>query len=402
MTWDSGMLDSHTHLGVNAPAGDRVSVRKKVTCSPVNVDDLITSTKGDGIVVIELQKLLNLNSSTPFTFQANRSTANGYSAVGGFYPGVLKSQGWAWPFNHAHADLSFCLIIQNSVAYPEAVYDPLFWANTSSTQKGVDGEVAYFGNNYFNILAYLEQVQLCNPRAAKCTNTTDPATALLELEALELNIKQRMTLSRTASLLGLINVASLGPQSLGAASLLARDQTYADIVSTSLPPDQWQKEARLWFETGLAMLQAHIIRFLGRIDLSSPVIYGRFLIYQPLAELPPGPERDAARTICRNQKIATTDRFQNFRVLDLMLVFALSLCIILTSLLLERCVKIVRRRWVTHTGQSRELAWDMDSKFWLLHVALGSVGVGPWRRGGKTMDSSIPVVDESPLVDWPT
>jgi hypothetical protein len=80
MALDSGMLDSHTHLGVNARAEDRVNFRKKVTCSPVNVDDLVTSTKGDGIVVIELQKLLNVNSSIPLILQSNKSTTNGYSA----------------------------------------------------------------------------------------------------------------------------------------------------------------------------------------------------------------------------------------------------------------------------------------------------------------------------------
>ncbi|KAH6977783.1 hypothetical protein EDB82DRAFT_557180 [Fusarium venenatum] len=402
MAWDTGMLDSHTHLGVNARTEDRVNFRKKVTCSPVNVDDLVTSTKGDGIVVNELQKLLNVSFSIPLIFQSNKLATNGYTATGAFYLGALKSQGWAWPFNRAHTDLSLCLISQNSVTYPEPVYDPLFWANGSSIYRDVNGVVQYFGNNDFNILACLEQIQLCNPRAGKCTNITDSVTALRETEALELNIKQRMTLHRTAMLLGLGNIASLGPQSLGAAGLLARDRTYSDTLSTSLPPDQWQKEATLWFETGLALLQAHFIRFLGRIDLSSPAMYGDFLIYKPLADLPLRPELDAARTLCHNQKIATTGRLQNFRCVDLILVFALSLCVILTSLLLERCVKTGRRHWVTHTGQSRQLTWEMDGKFWLLHIALGSVGVGPWRLGGNSMDSSIPVADESHLLNGPT
>ncbi|PTD06330.1 hypothetical protein FCULG_00011859 [Fusarium culmorum] len=217
MALDSGMLDSHTHLGVNARAEDRVNFRKKVTCSPVNVDDLVTSTIGDGIVVIELQKLLNVSSSIPLILQSNKSTTNGYSASGGFYPGAFKSEGWAWPFNRAHTDLSLCLISQNSVAYPEPVYDPLFWANGSSVHRDVDEDVRYFGNNYFNTLACLEQIQLCNPRAGKCTNTTDTSTALWEAGDLELNIQQRMMLHRIAMLLGLINIASLGPASLGAA-----------------------------------------------------------------------------------------------------------------------------------------------------------------------------------------
>jgi hypothetical protein len=131
-------------------------------------------------------------------------------------------------------------------------------------------------------------------------------------------------------------------------------------------------------------------------------MYGGFLVHKPLDDLPLGPERDAARTFCHNHKIATTGRLQNFSFVELILVFALSLCIILASLLLERCVKVGRRHWVTHTGQSRQLAWEMDGKFWLLHIALGSVGVGPWRLEGNVMDSSIPVADESHLVNGPT
>ncbi|CEI67850.1 unnamed protein product [Fusarium venenatum] len=180
MALDSGMLDSHTHLRVNTQAKDRVNFRKKVTYSPVNADDLITSTIGDSIVIIELQKLLN-------------------------------SEGWAWPFNRAYTDLSLCLISQNSVAYPKPVYNPLFWANGSSIHRDIDEDIQYFGNNYFNTLACLEQIQLCNPRAGKYTNTTDTSTALWEAGDLELNIQQRIMLHHIAILLGLINIASLGP-----------------------------------------------------------------------------------------------------------------------------------------------------------------------------------------------
>lgn len=38
---DSGLVDSHTHLGINAPSQDRVAFRKTLTCSVVNHDKYV-------------------------------------------------------------------------------------------------------------------------------------------------------------------------------------------------------------------------------------------------------------------------------------------------------------------------------------------------------------------------
>lgn len=55
--WDTGLMDSHYELGVNAPVEDRVQVRKVLTCSPVNVSDLTTQTTRDGTVRVDYEGL---------------------------------------------------------------------------------------------------------------------------------------------------------------------------------------------------------------------------------------------------------------------------------------------------------------------------------------------------------
>ena len=42
MAMDTGQLDSHNDFGINAPSGDRITFRKRVTCSPVQGGELIS------------------------------------------------------------------------------------------------------------------------------------------------------------------------------------------------------------------------------------------------------------------------------------------------------------------------------------------------------------------------
>jgi hypothetical protein len=40
---DSGLIDSHLHLGINAPAQDRVQLRKLTTCAPIPLEERFSS-----------------------------------------------------------------------------------------------------------------------------------------------------------------------------------------------------------------------------------------------------------------------------------------------------------------------------------------------------------------------
>ncbi|KAK5660326.1 hypothetical protein OQA88_12867 [Cercophora sp. LCS_1] len=148
------------------------------------------------------------------------------------------------------------------------------------------------------------------------------------------------------------------------------------------------------------------MRFLDRINKTSPV-YERTLLYQLYDSMPPGPEKDAVYTNCHNMRITTTGQYQNFRFWAVLLIVLFCAAVILLSLCLGAVMRIIRRYWVTTEGQMRELARDLDSQYWLLRMALEGVGVGPWRRGGSKMDSTIPVVDHlqsmgSPMAGYQT
>lgn len=50
----TSLLDSHKDLGINAPPGDRVSLQISITCSPLVIDDLLTTTETDNQTVVEV------------------------------------------------------------------------------------------------------------------------------------------------------------------------------------------------------------------------------------------------------------------------------------------------------------------------------------------------------------
>ncbi|KAK1834113.1 hypothetical protein QBC39DRAFT_31541 [Podospora conica] len=387
---DTGLLDSHTHLGMNAPRRDRSSIRHRMACSPIDVSDRIKILDPvNGTVEVDTSALFD-SPTGPSNFSTNPEQLRaGYSATSYWWPGATKGLQWpSWLYTGSDADITACMVSQGSVRYTEPVYDPLFLANGSKFTSPY-----YYGNNHFNVLACEQQVQFCNPTTGRCTNLTHAAQAYNESTRLGLSPTQFTSVERSAVLLGLTDVGILGVGTLGASGLLARESVFSDTLSLHLPEDQWKREAALWFETKLALLQAHTLRFLDRIDLSSP-IYQNMLIYQPMDSLPKGSEeRAAVDANCRNLRITTSGRYQNFQLWGVMLVIILSVLIIGVSMVLEPCARLVRSHWVTHEGQIRQLARDMDGQYWLVRIALEGAGVGPWRRGGSKADGSIPVVD---------
>ncbi|KAK5660205.1 hypothetical protein OQA88_13678 [Cercophora sp. LCS_1] len=396
--FDTGMLDSHFHLGINAPPMDRSGVRHRMACSPIDGSDMVkfVSSKG-GYTTLDISAITNTTEPAVFA-EKPEALSTGYSTSCRWWTGAARQL--VWPENLTRkedCDVTICYVSQNSIRYSGPIYDPLFLANGTNFS-----DPFYYGNNHLNFLACEQQVQFCNPVTDKCTKLTHAAEAFNESYAhLELNLNQFTAIKRSALLLGLADVGTMGLATLGASALIARESVFADTYSLHLEPDHWKKEVQLWFETKLALLQAHIMRFLDRIDKTSPV-YERTLLYQAYDNMPSGPEKDAVYTNCHNMRIKTTGQYQNFRFWAVMLVILFCAGVILLSVSLGRVVSIVRGHWITREGQMRELARDLDSHYWLLRMALEGVGVGPWRRGGRKMDSSIPVMDHLQSMGSPT
>ncbi|KAK4450614.1 hypothetical protein QBC34DRAFT_297082 [Podospora aff. communis PSN243] len=384
---DTGLLDSHVHLGINAPPRDRSNIRHRMECSPIDVSDVIQPLDPtNGTVTFNVSAIFRQPIFSA-TFPSNpQSLSMGYTSSSYWWSGATRQFDWpTWLTATTSADISAVLIAQNSVRYSSPVHDPLFLAtNTSPATPGI-----YHPTHPFNLLACTQQVQFCNPALNLCTSLTHTAQAYNEsLSTLSLSSPQKTAIERSALLLGLTDIGILGPATLGSAGLLARDSVFGDTFSLDLPPDQWTAECKLWFETKLALLQAHILRFLDRIDKTSP-IYTNTLIYHPLDGMGKE-EKIEVRNACQNMRIVTTGQYQNFQVWGVVFVVVLCAVVIGVSAALGTVVGWVRGTvWVTREGAVRERARERDGVYWLLRMAMEGEGVGPWsvKRGG-----GVPVV----------
>jgi len=67
IVFDTGVLDSHTHLGINAAPRDRSSVRHRMSCSPIDISDMVDPLgEEDGFIRFNISGFVN--QSQPLTF----------------------------------------------------------------------------------------------------------------------------------------------------------------------------------------------------------------------------------------------------------------------------------------------------------------------------------------------
>ena len=89
VSFETGLLDSHTHLGINAPVQDRIQYRWSSVCTPLNISadvNVLRNQTYDGFPVTELEPVLEINLGPlksvdkPYTFlyKQNYLDASGY------------------------------------------------------------------------------------------------------------------------------------------------------------------------------------------------------------------------------------------------------------------------------------------------------------------------------------
>lgn len=174
--------------------------------------------------------------------------------------------------------------------------------------------------------------------------------------------------------------------------LLANEVLFKGKLSPALPPDQWVREVRLWFETALSMMQDLTLNFL---DISSFNNTGGAFTVTPVSNHDES-DRQAAEWQCTGQKVRSRGQVQNFNVAGLIFIVATATTIVLVGLLLESCVGIFRRVWKKRPGQLRQFARATDNLYWLLHAGLRSSGAYHWRYGSydDVRGKEVPIIDD--------
>merc|ERR1712072_690567 len=311
--YDTGKLNSHVHLGVNAVPADRVDFRKVTTCSVLDIQDRTEILTEE----VTGQELWN----TSRVFLGPVAGVSNVSATD------ERGNGDWLPIEDLTveaADVSLHLVAANNVKYADAVYDPLF----SATRKASYG--AYIPDDMVRALACTDQLQVCG-------HNSDHCTPLLGTSLLNHNLSSSYGFSGTQEATAIrialafhrassYFVVTSNPSS----ALIASDVVIPPAQdSSSLPNDQWIDETTAWFQTGLASLQLEMVQYpnnfwsvngSGQTGITPPDEYPRMEMRAPLSEL------------CGRQLGTNTGSYQSFSLIGLLVIGIVAFLVFLTSL----------------------------------------------------------------------
>ncbi|KAL2136873.1 hypothetical protein VTI74DRAFT_599 [Chaetomium olivicolor] len=381
-------LDSHETLGINAKFLDRVSLKLRTTCSPIQIRDftkIITSPAGT-FVEISLGSILHESN---LTYRYNVAMANntgiGYtlSSFFAFAPNSTSTQdtlsNWYLlpDFQPPSADVSIHFLSQNDMRYTAPVLDPWF-AATGTFNYTYKNNVYIVADAFVSTLICAEQYAMCNPSTGRCTplgGILQPTENLRLGVELGYNDAQFETAARLLSSLqsaGTFNTVS----SLGADALWAKEVTTRNM-SPGLPRNQWRREVEGWFQTGLARLQAIVVEF--AVKTNTTKIGGREA--QDKGRFGTKPLTEGQRDQCKNQLVRAVGEVQNFSLVGVLVIVCVSSALIVMDFSLERVVDVVESCFGRRTT-ARD-AREVDGKLHLVRVALAAAvkDAGDWELG---------------------
>ncbi|KAM0796423.1 hypothetical protein BDR22DRAFT_976173 [Usnea florida] len=391
---DTGYIDSHEALGINAPKSQRVQYRKVSTCSPIHTKGYATelndtnssdSDYGDLLLNYNYGPLPGVSANYTYQYHVRDSDfGNGYSLTALAYLVGQATNAW-YPIdalNRTDADVSLYLLAANSILYDAPVTDPFYAASTPYTNAEGTNSGYYQADQPVTALACTDQHQYCNPTNRQCTPLTSSTLAgqALVKNNIGLNQDQSVTALRilpVTAFLGTYNSVS----SRGANALRA-SETVDELQQIQLPNTQWMTEVNTWFAVSMAKLQQKIIEYAA----------GPSSIPDGLSVARPLPIQEK---MCKSQIVRSFNGTTSFSVLGVAIILIVGSLLISISLVLPLLVGALRHvfKWKKHKG----LQWTIDSKLQMQRLAYEEAGQGSWTGGA----SSVPVTRENDLLGMP-
>ncbi|KAI6764081.1 hypothetical protein HG530_007870 [Fusarium avenaceum] len=215
-----------------------------------------------------------------------------------------------------NASVTVVFIAPHAVAYEKRVVDPVFQATNSSRNSF---SKLWMPDYVFRIVGCVDQRgDWSGPFVNNGISKQFATITRLEEYARNLTIWS--------------SIRSLGSGALIAHSLVP-EHTYK---APGLPPNQWQLEARRWFETGLAKLQYKVVQYTN-MDFVKP--FADIPLQQPeivdsnfgnTTEL-----NEMLQSQCESQLVKLNGRGQNVSVLGLVIILVLAAALMTFSLALQ-------------------------------------------------------------------
>lgn len=424
VSFDTGYIQSDSHLGINTSPENSIAVRKVLKCAPLAGEKY---TNGWQPVPLERIKQTPYNDKLmwraydfgyggvePDFSTENRTLIIDNAAQLGEIPfkilwfasflDIPLERVWeSSPFlpipELQNSTVDTTLIgISNRIAYATPVRDPLFLADecnpnpaaTNGSRRNVATmDVICQAPNPVSFIGCQEQYSFCKESSSLCTPltglyplapanpTSSKTTNHTYVTDLQLNPVQaalhRLIWNTLWTTQLNFQLGFVGLENLVAQEYLW-DAGFGFRISAHLPDNHWEAEVGNWMNTTLAAIQRGVSTF------SRPVTFDKRLGNSSVSSIttPTDPE---VRQLCNRIKIRNTSQ-TSFSVFALALTIGIGLLCILSDLYLSRFVALIQRR--TGRGDHKRLAWIEDSTLQLQRMAAEGRGVGPW--AGKEDD----------------
>ena len=287
-------------------------------------------------------------------------------------------------FNRTDADVSFHFFAPNAALYSEAVYDPFFSANGTFTET-VNGVLYYQPDVFVHLMGCADQYQFREPISNRTTSLTGLQIAKQLALELGLNSDQVATLTRlTFSLQTSDTYNTVGGQNSDA---LVASSLLNQLLSPGLPSNQWQIEARTWFETTLANVQHRTVDYVTNSWVSPS--NGQLFVL-PLSQWT-DPDKPALQAQCSQQLIQGSAEYTSFSTLGLVITVTGSVLIILLSLVIPYCV-LRTRKPSSSSKHHKYVAYAADAELQLLRMVLEHDNTVVWAGTGEDEIPFLPAL----------
>ncbi|KAI0184252.1 hypothetical protein EV127DRAFT_516280 [Xylaria flabelliformis] len=402
---DSGFINSHLHLGLNAPIKERILWRNVLHCAPLTTAgftslDTQSPTKD---VLFHFGNITTFSGEVDYMFRIPDLDSQYASAVSDTVlltdinyklKTILDNNSDFMPLNvlaRADADTYLIFLSGNGVVFSEHTDD--VWYNVSQMTTDVPitqvGEAViegvYFPRAPASPLACADQHQFCTTdhtagcsplasirdavaSAAPLFNTTYAeianSTAATEKAARFTYFANTFfALSRhVAGVLG-----QLGPRAL------LSQQSLLVGFQGPLASNQWQLDVAHWWDISMAVAQALYLD--SSYGLGDPALERSRQNYTT-------PEFS---NVCRNQKIKST-AYTSLSIFGLAFTYLVGFLLAVISYLVEPASAWLQKRG-SH-WQYKHLEWTTNATLQLQRLAHEGIGQGTWSKGAQTIPST--------------
>ncbi|KAF7533746.1 hypothetical protein G7054_g6810 [Neopestalotiopsis clavispora] len=398
---DSGYLDSHFDIGVNAPESERFKFRLVLECAPLQTEGY----------------------SSVYNMSRNRTATRYYYGESLLYNSNWTTQssndlyademrlhvmGSDYGINSYHVDWNgtetigttefvplpeltvrdatlYLIFLQaNGVVSLYPIHDAWF-KSTKVVGHDLDNNAKGYGQDTpASPMGCLLRHQYCNASGSCSLMDVNGGFP----DAVRSIFPDESSYDRVAWFDELASRAfDLGPVVHGRNNLQARYGLFSGTLDEPLPDNQWQIEVAYWFSIMMASVQK------SSVDTAAGSWNDALL---PYIARPASPEQANA---CMSQKI-TSPYYTSFSMFGIMFIFTLGTIIIILGITLPSIVGFFQKR--LKKDPHARLEWCANNTLQLQRLAHEELGLGKWSHGTKSIpmtkgDINLGVLDLSDL-----